>query len=261
MSLRALGEATGFSDTKLSFWETGQRLPDVADLEVALDALGASDDDREYLLRQRREVEGPGLLVAGAPSMGDALAQLVDHEQLANKITAVASLVQPGLLQTPDYARAVFEGLPDAGKRVALRMGRQEILTRAESPVELHALIDSEVLIRPIAGPAVIAAQLRHLLKMAALPNVTIQVVPSMAPGYSPHLAGAFIVIEFPTAAPVVHVESQSTSTMLWDPSQTAEYQASARQIANRAMTPARTAEVIAEIVNGMEPRHDDDTA
>lgn len=253
LSLRQLATVTGFSDTKISFWETGDRLPSIDDLNAALDALGTSDQDRERLTHQRREADGPGLLLVGAPSVGESLAQLVDQEQTAKRITTVSSLLIPGLLQTPDYARVMFEGMADANTRVVLRMGRQTILSRKPTPVELHAIIDSEVLVRPIGAPDVMVAQLRHLLAMAQLPNITVQVISSTSRGYSPHLAGAFILIEFPNASPIVHLEHHSASTTLWERADVNRYIEAAAQLTEKALTPARTTEFLEEIVKGMD--------
>jgi hypothetical protein len=64
---------------------------------------------------------------------------------------------RPGLLQTADYARAILNGLPDIETRIALRMGRSEVLRRSRNPARLNALIDDEVLVRGFAPPEVMA--------------------------------------------------------------------------------------------------------
>ncbi|WP_228985476.1 DUF5753 domain-containing protein, partial [Streptomyces sp. DH12] len=89
----------------------------------------------------------------------------------------------PGLLQTADYTRAVVErGLPNASasevqRRVELRMRRAQLLLREDAP-QLWAVIDESVLLRVLGDRAVMRDQLDHLAKMAARPNVTLQIVP-----------------------------------------------------------------------------------
>jgi transcriptional regulator with XRE-family HTH domain len=255
LSLRALEKLVGMPNAKISLWENGHRLPSLDDLSDVLDALEVTGDERERLVGMRREAEGPGLLVAGAPTIGAQLAKLIEQEQVARRITEIAPLLVPGLLQTADYARAILGGHPDTGTRVALRMGRREILTRSRNPVEFHALIDDEVLVRSIAPPNVMADQLRLLLTMAELPNITIQLVRSTQAGYTPMLAGPFILLEFETAPPIVHLEHHSASASLWDEADVRSFKDAVENVTKSAMTPERTLEVIEELVSGMEKK------
>src|SRR5438309_1792458 len=207
LTTRALAEKIGASAANISNWERAERQPSEQRLTQLLDALEATDVERERMLGLRRQADGPGQLVAGQPSIGAQLTQLIEYEQVARNITAVAPLVIPGLLQTSDYARATLQGNSDIETRVKLRAGRRYVLTRSRQPAGLAAFIDSEVLVRPIAAPDIMADQLRHLLRMAELPNITIQLVSSTTPGYNPMMAGPFILFEFATATPIVHLE------------------------------------------------------
>jgi len=254
LTTRALAWRVEASAANVSNWERSERLLSEERLIKILEVLQAPDDERERLLGLRRQAEGPGQLVSGAPSIGPQLAKLIEHEQVARSITDVAPLLIPGLLQTSDYARATLTDQRDVDTRIALRIGRRDVLTRTRQPAELVALIDSEALIRPVASPHVMADQLRHLLRMAELPNVTIQLVSSTASGYNPMLTGPFILLEFPTAPPIVHVEHYQASAFIWENEDVHGFQAAVEKIHNVAMTPADTARVIAELVNGMEP-------
>lgn len=255
LTTRALGDKIDASATNVSHWERGERLIAERRLVRFLDAVDATPDEREELLGLRRHADGPGQLVAGTPSIGAQLAQLIEYEQVARRITAVAPLLVPGLLQTGDYARATLKHHRDIDTRVALRLGRRDILTRTREPAELVALIDSEVLVRPVVRgqPSVMAEQLRHLLTMSARNNITIQIVQSATVGWTPILAGPFILLEFATATPVVHLEHHSASAFLWEEEDVQRFTAAAEEIRNAAMTPEDSSRVIAEIVNGME--------
>lgn len=252
-TLRGLEQLVGMSNAKISLWENGHRLPSLDDLGTVLDALGVVGDERERILAMRREAEGPGVLVAGTTTIGAQLTKLIEWEQGARLITDVAPLVVPGLLQTADYARAILDGLPDMETRVALRMGRSDVLRRSRKPVQFHALIDDEVLSRSFAPSDVMVEQLNHLLKMAEFPNVTIQLVPSTCPRYTPILAGPFILLDFDTAPSIVHLEHFRASVSLWEGADVQGFRDAAEQIADVAMSPERTSEFISELVNGME--------
>ena len=169
------------------------------------------------------------------------------------RITDASPLLIPGLLQTSHYAKAIMNGESDTDMRVTLRAGRRDILTR-RNPCELVAFIDSEALIRPVGPPDVMADQLRHVLELAERPNVTVQVVSSTHPGFHPMLGGAFELIEFAKARPVVLLDHQRSSTFLWEEAEVLEYIEMAERIRREvAMTPKESVEVIAGIVHGME--------
>lgn len=253
LNTRTMAERTGVSNANISFWETGKRLVPVERLTAILDALSVTDDDRERILGLRRRADGPGQLAAGPTSIGKHFTRVIELERTANRITDIETLLIPGLLQTSDYARAIFGDGRDTDTKVALRAGRRDVLTRRRNPVEFLALIDSEVLVRPVGPPDVMADQLDHLLRMAELPNVTIQLVPSTTPGYHPMLAGSFVLFEFPTATPVVLLEHHRTSTFLWDKEIVAAYLSAPEEVRQRAMTPERSSKMIKEITKGME--------
>jgi transcriptional regulator with XRE-family HTH domain len=253
LTTRGLAEAISASSANVSNWERGERLPSEDRLVQILDATHASEEERERMIGLRRQADGPGQLVAGTPSIGEQLSRLIEYEQVARNIIDVAPLLIPGLLQTSDYARAMLRRHQDVDTRVALRVGRSDVITRKRQPAELLALIDSEVLVRPIVPPHLMADQLRHLLTMAAYPNVTIQLMPSTTPGYTPILVGPFILFEFATAAPIVHLEHYQSSAFLWDEAEISGFVTAVEEIRNVAMSPEETVRIITEIINGME--------
>jgi transcriptional regulator with XRE-family HTH domain len=125
-----------------------------------------------------------------------------------------------GLLQTADYARTVLliggQHRPrDVDDLLQVRIERQKLLTREESPLELWAILDEAVIRRPLGGTSVMREQLRHLTDMSEMPNVTIQVIPLSASGGHPGLAGPFSILEFEDDSPVVYVESQAGNLYL----------------------------------------------
>jgi hypothetical protein len=127
----------------------------------------------------------------------------------------------PGLLQTPDYARAVLATVPniapgDLDERVAARLARQAILDRDDPPL-LWAVLDEAVLHRPIGDdPTVMHGQLLHLADTAARRNVTIEIIPYAAGGHI-GLLGAFVVAEFGDAPSVAYLETAADGQTVED--------------------------------------------
>lgn len=254
LTVRGLAGNVGINQALISLWENGHRLPRLEQLEALVDHLQVVGDDRERIIGLRHELEGgPGELDAGSPNIGALLAKLIEHERNASRIVHVAPLMLPGLLQTSDYSRAILAGTTDIETKVALRVGRRDVLNRKPMPVDYTALIYSEVLVQPMASPDVMRDQLLHLLKMAEMPNVTIQVVSSMRCGWNPLHSGPFILFEFPSARPIVHLEHLRSSVFLWHKEDVRAYMSAVEEIQNAAMTPAESVEVIAELVDGME--------
>jgi transcriptional regulator with XRE-family HTH domain len=132
-------------------------------------------------------------------------------EAEARVIRTWEPLVVPGLLQTPDYARALMRSEPAVSEAeveagVEARMQRQSILTGPTPPVML-AVIDEAVLLRPIGGPSVMHRQLEHLLDQTALTNIMIQVVP-LDVGATAGLLGGFAVADVPGGRDAAYLES-----------------------------------------------------
>ncbi|MEV6445585.1 DUF5753 domain-containing protein [Amycolatopsis sp. NPDC051716] len=141
----------------------------------------------------------------------------------------------------------------DEDAKVRLRIARQEILTK-EKPVEFTALIHECVLREVLVSPAVQASQLRHLLAIGTLANVTVQVVRAGV-GWHPGLDGSFILYEFLDTPSIVHIEHFSSSAFLYEDRDVANFKAAARIVRGVAMSPEDSAELIAEVMEDMEMR------
>ncbi len=100
-------------------------------------------------------------------------------------------------------------------RRVELRMARQKLLTGAEPP-KLWAVVDEAALRRPLGGRAVMRAQLEHLVEIAALPNVTLQVAPFNMGGIAA-AGGPITILRFlePDLPDIVYLEQLTSSLYL----------------------------------------------
>jgi transcriptional regulator with XRE-family HTH domain len=142
------------------------------------------------------------------------LLQLIEFEAAASISRNFQPLVVPGLLQTEEYARAMFRQFasdtPDPGvdARVKVRMKRQEVLDRVDPPL-LFFILDEAATRRLVGGRDVMRRQLRRMTELAARPHVTIEVVP-FSVGAHPGLQGPFLIEEFPDPADddVLYLES-----------------------------------------------------
>ncbi len=123
----------------------------------------------------------------------------IEHEQRALTLRVWQPSSLSGLLQTEPYALALLRTFPGAtddqvAERLAARMARQAILTREEPAAPMAwFLVDEAALRRRTGTPETMAVQLDHLAIVAALPNVTIQVVPNVAHAA---LTGGFAIAE-----------------------------------------------------------------
>jgi transcriptional regulator with XRE-family HTH domain len=122
-------------------------------------------------------------------------------------------MLVPGLLQTADYARALFRSWQSASTSdeeledlVSARMERQGILDRPKPP-ELWVVVDEAVLHRLIGSRKVMYDQLLHLADTSCRPGITVQVVPAEV-GAHTGLLGAFIVAGFDGAPSILYAET-----------------------------------------------------
>ncbi|WP_285699672.1 DUF5753 domain-containing protein [Actinomadura sp. NBRC 104412] len=131
-------------------------------------------------------------------------------------------LIQP-LFQTEDYARALLigGGSPKVEEDVAERMARQSILDRAF----VTAVLDEEVLRRPIGSPAIMRDQLSHVLKVAERDNVLVHVIPAtFDTGAYPGLDGALTLLTGDDFGEVAYTESLGGGRLISSPREVAEF-------------------------------------
>ncbi|WP_235037347.1 helix-turn-helix transcriptional regulator [Actinomadura sp. K4S16] len=141
------------------------------------------------------------------------------REREAEVIHIFETMVITGLFQTPEYAHEVLKlgkTSEAAEQLVSARMERQEILDQEDAP-HVFAIFDEGAIRRPIGNSEVMKRQLQHLIELAELPNVTIQIVPT-AKGAYPGLPGAFTILAFQDAPDAVRVEGHVGSQLVDHP-------------------------------------------
>ncbi|GAB2749721.1 helix-turn-helix domain-containing protein [Amycolatopsis magusensis] len=250
LTIDEVGEKLECSASKISRIETGHVGVTPRDVRDMLELYGLVGDEREALVQLAREARKRGWWHAYNEVFTGTFVGL---EADASSLRAYQALLVPGLLQTERYARTVIRALrPDADeaelkRRVAARMARQELLTDP-SPPEYWAVIDEAVLHRRVGGCEVMAEQVSRLVEVAALPHVTLQVVPFGA-GAHPGMEGPFLILGFPEQADpdVVYVDSTSSGLYLEMPDDVRRYTLMFDHLRATALKPDDSVELIAE--------------
>lgn len=137
-----------------------------------------------------------------------------EYEDKAINLRAWMPGIMHGLLQTEGYARALLEispGVTDemVTARLAARMARQRRVLMRDDPLSAWFLVDQLSLYRLVGSTEVMAAQMGHLAVVAAMPNVTLQILPAVAhpanaselivtdsAAYAEHVAGGYVFTE-----------------------------------------------------------------
>jgi transcriptional regulator with XRE-family HTH domain len=247
-----VAEQLGFSPSKVSRLETGQRGASARDIATLCNLYQVDEAQRQRLLDLARE----GKQRAWWQPLNLPYPTYIGLEAEAASIRDYGLGIIPGLLQAPDYARAVVRatepGLaPDAvEQRVHGRMTRQQQLLFGRDAPRFEAVVDESVLHRVVGSPAVMGAQLERLLELSELPSVTLRVIPYAA-GALPAGNNKFIILSFelPDVSDVVFIEGLTGDLFLEDPADVEAYKATYRTLVRLAADPEATRETIAACV------------
>lgn len=215
LSRKQVAERIKLGYTTMYRIETGAATPQPRSLELLLDLYCVEGQERTDLIALAEGARvSDGWFRAYSDVLDEQYIDYIGFESDANRLDNYESLLIPGLLQTPDYARAVISGalrgatVTEVERRVSVRMQRQAELGK-DDPVHLNAVIDEAALCRVVGSPTVMAAQLRALLTLP--PNVRLQVIPFSA-GAHPGMIGSFVVLHFADldAADLVYIDSMA---------------------------------------------------
>jgi transcriptional regulator with XRE-family HTH domain len=258
------GDAIRASDSKISRLELGRvafKDRDVADL---LTLYGVTDENQRAMFTALgRQASKPGWWHKYGDILPPWFELYVGLEEAAALIRTYEVQFVPGLLQTRDYARAVtllgHAGVPsdEISRRVDLRMARQRRLTATVpaglAPPTIWAVVDEAVLRRPLGGPRVMRAQLEHLVEVAALPNVSLQVVPFDRGGHAA-AGGPFTILSFGDCdlPDVVYLEQLASALYLDDREEVDGYLAVMGRLCIEAASSGETLAMLHEIIKDL---------
>ncbi|PWK73384.1 helix-turn-helix protein [Streptomyces sp. CG 926] len=235
------GERMGYGANLIYKIERGARIPRPEFLDKADEVLGAGGK----IAVMKADIER-----ARYPKKVRDLAKL---ESEAVEIGSYDNVVVPGLLQTEEYARALF-GLRRPGfsedeiERLATaRLARQKILRQHPAPL-LTVVQEEAVLRRPIGGKMVLRRQLEHLLEIGRLRNVEIQVMPIGVEEHS-GLAASFKVMRLNDGTTVGHNEGQLAHRLITEPKEVQILDMRYGMIRAQALTPRASLTFIEKVL------------
>ncbi|MEV5832536.1 helix-turn-helix transcriptional regulator [Nocardia sp. NPDC052112] len=247
----AAGDAIRGSHAKISRLELGRTGFKERDIRDLLTLYGVSDaEERERFLDLARQANEPGWWHRYSDLLPSWFGTYLGLEQAATKIRTYEAHLVPGLLQTPEYARAVMSlGYEDADmdRRVQVRIRRQEVLRRVDPPI-IWAIIDEAALHRPVGGSRVHREQMEHLIELAQLPNVTVQVLPYSA-GEHAAAGSSFSILRFAeTELPdIVYLEHLTSALYLDRKQDLALYLSVMDRLSVQAESPGESLEILAD--------------
>ncbi|MFI6044838.1 helix-turn-helix domain-containing protein [Nocardia sp. NPDC051321] len=251
----AAGDAIRGSHAKISRLELGRTGFKERDIRDLLSLYGVNDvDERERFLDLARQANEPGWWHRYSDLLPQWFGTYLGLEQAASKIRTYEAHLVPGLLQTPEYARAVVAlGYEDADtdRRVQVRQRRQEILHRSDPPI-VWAVIDEAALHRPVGGPRVHREQMEHLIQLASLPTVTVQVLPYSA-GEHAAAGSSFSILRFAESElpDIVYLEHLTSALYLDRRQDLALYLSVMDRLSVQAERPEKSVEILRKYAEG----------
>jgi transcriptional regulator with XRE-family HTH domain len=256
-----VSQRLGWSGSKLSRIERHQIGVKQADLRRLLALYEVDETYRDELLALAREARQKGLPQKAAASFPVATYAFAEAE--AESVWNWEPQVVPGLLQTPEYARALrelwhrmFPSPPaEIDRWVEVRLLRQQVLKR-DPPLQLSVVMDESVLRRKFGDGAVMRQQLEHLLEVAELPHVEVQVSPLDRDRTSLPI-GAFSYMQFPQVHDVplhdiVSIENLEGNYDLEDENETFKYRVAFKYLVAESLDPAASRALIASAAQAL---------
>ncbi len=257
-SRQEVAELVGTTDITLWRYETGLTRPAPADVAALLEVYGVAGEARGELLEMARQARKRGWWHRHRQTLKPGFDSYIGLEAEASVLRTYQSQVVPGLLQTEAYARAVIEATAmgparaEVAEKVAVRMSRQDLVTRVDDPIQIVMVLDEAVIRRQIGGPGIMRGQLLRLLEAGALPNVDIRVLP-FASGAHPALDGQFNLLEFPEPGDLdlVYLEQAVSGLVLEEPQERRRYASMFADLMTRALSPGETMILIGSAARG----------
>ena len=223
---KQLAERLGWSQPKVSRIERGQRTPSEEDLLGFARLIGATDEVADELLTRVRTVHSVHAAWRRQLAGGAAVGQhdILELEASVRLVRAFEPAVIPGMLETDDYARKLFDdvmelyGLPnDAEEAVRIRLRRRQLL---HDPAKRFEFIIGEAALRSqVCPPALMRAQLDLVRALSNLETVEVSILPTDAKLPFLPLHGFWIFDD-----ELVSVETVHTRVEARDPSEVALY-------------------------------------
>lgn len=254
-------ERLGWHQSKVSRVETGRSGVRANEVGTLLDAYEINDPQtREALATLAREGKRRVWWAPYSDVITHRYASFIAFEAEAASVRSFQTTLVHGLLQTPEYARAVTNALQPGTPQdeidalVNVRLARQNATLRRADPLKVWAIMDEAVLRREIGGAEVMTKQLRHLREASEEPNITVQVLPYQA-GAHAGLHGSFTILEFPVRSDldVVYADSLTSNLYLERDEDLALYSEAFDRLRAAALDVAPSRELVAHAIKDLQ--------
>lgn len=190
--------------------------------------------------------------------VADPLGDYLSHVESATSLFVFNPIAVHGLLQTPEYARAVTEGsrawkAPEEIDRwVEIRLQHQKNMQERQPPLKIWAVLTEGLLRQEVGGRNVACAQVKHLIQLARTnPNITIQVLPHRA-GAHAGMDGPFMCMSFPTGRDIVCIESMRALLHLNEPETVEVYRTTSDLLKSDALSPKASLPLLTTIAKDL---------
>jgi transcriptional regulator with XRE-family HTH domain len=190
-------------------------------VEKLLETFGADRQEIDEFVDLAEQANEPGWWHSYRDAVPSWFTAYVSLETDAKTLRTYEPQYVTGLLQTPDYARAVLRGgLPNGSeeelaRRVELRLRRQSLLEGEDAPT-LWVVMEEAVLHRTVGSPEVMREQIERLLDVSELAHISIDIVPFAAGAHVGACAPfTYFRFEEPELPDIVYSELLSASVYL----------------------------------------------
>jgi transcriptional regulator with XRE-family HTH domain len=247
MSRANLAQRIPVAESTVRWWETGRTVPTEQYIPHLVECLELP----ETVVRVIDD------LASGEVSP-EWLGRWKALERKASSLLTFEPLVVPGLLQTPDYARAVLklgkEPAVDLDAQMEDRLSRQAVLDRDDpEPPLYHAIVDEAAIRRPVGGPKTMSDQLLHVVDLAARDTVIVQIVPFEV-GEHAGFAGAAFVLASVNGTEVAYVDNALRGDVIERPEDVASIRRLWQRTIAKAYREDESIEMLKEAANQWIP-------
>ncbi len=251
-SQREAAEVLDCTQTKINYLESGRNQQQPEEIKALLAFYSGHTQIDQVHIERLASLAAQADQSSWLAPFGDVFPNwfkiFVGLEGLATKAFSYEQMLLPGQLQTAEYAAALLEGnlrvAPmDAPQVVAARIARQRVADEAD-PLQFVAVIEEYVLDRIVGGPAVMRAQLEHVLALTERDNVEIHVLPVSVTVHD-GLDGEIMLLDFDHAQSIGYIEYPAGAIYVQQQDQIALYKMAADRLCKAALSVSESAEVI----------------
>jgi transcriptional regulator with XRE-family HTH domain len=242
LTQRHVGLGTGYSEAYVCKVECGQQFPSEKYAQGCDKVFGTCGMFER--LRQR-------ILDDESPAWFEPY---LKHERGASHIMVYSATLVSGILQTEDYARAVFRGgFPRASSdvidgKVANRMRRRKVMEREDPPL-LWVIFHETCLRMVVGGREVMAGQLEHLLTSAESPHIEVQVLPYTAGAHGTHMMLPFNMLRFRDSPTLLYTETAVGGRLIYAPENVGNARDDYDRLRANALSPADSRALITTVL------------